>query len=194
MEKTLTIDNKAVNFKATGGTLIKYREQFGCEYFNDALILKDYENKMLEALQNKDLDTYKNLQIEYKELYSVIGYKLTWTMAKCANDTISDPVHWLKEFNSFPLTEEILPAVIGLFNKSMSSGDTQQEKSGKEEPLTSENFVACCLLCGLTMRDINEMSVGFLLNTIREHVQIKTGNSDSNTNTYSASQSDFDKF
>ena len=35
MEKTLTIDGRAINFKCTGGTLMRYRNQFGSEFFAD---------------------------------------------------------------------------------------------------------------------------------------------------------------
>lgn len=172
MIKSFKIGNKPLTLSATGGTLCIYKQQFGTEYYND---LKDESN----------LNTLKT------------GFQIVWSMAKTADPAIPDPDAWLSSFKSFPLVE-LLPDALSLLGKSF--GEIKKDKSSDEasKPLTSENLVACCLSCGLSMDDIQKMSIGFLLDTISAYIDIKTGKTAkeeaSKPKVRKATQIDFDLF
>lgn len=171
MIKSFKIGNKAVTLSATGGTLCIYKQQFGTEYYND---LKD----------ESSVNTLKT------------GFQIIWSMAKTATPDLPDPDAWLSSFKEFPLVE-LLPEALSLLGKSF--GEAKKEKSEESaKPLTSENLVACCLSCGLSMQDISEMSIGFLLDTISAYIDIKTGKTAKETaakpKKRQATQIDFDLF
>lgn len=84
MEKTLTIDGRAINFKCTGGTLMRYRNQFGSEFFAD-----------LASLSTAEKDPSKIN-------FSVIE-NMTWVLAKTADSTIPDPQAWFDSFEEIDI-------------------------------------------------------------------------------------------
>lgn len=86
MEKTLTIDGRAINFKCTGGTLMRYRNQFGSEFFAD-----------LASLSTAKKDPSKIN-------FSVIE-NMTWVLAKTADPTIPDPQTWYDSFDEIDIFE-----------------------------------------------------------------------------------------
>jgi hypothetical protein len=100
MEKTIEIDGKQIHFKSTAATPLRYKAQFGKDYFSEILKLEGFtklrtaKNKA-EALKGIDFDTF---------------YNLTWILAKTADDTIPEPLEWLDGFEEFPLFE-IIPQV-----------------------------------------------------------------------------------
>lgn len=170
MIKTFKIGNKPLTLSATGGTLCIYKQQFGTEYYSD---LKDTSRS----------NTLKT------------GFKLIWAMVKTANRDIPDPETWLNSFEEFPLVE-LLPDALSLLGKSFGESVKTSNSKG-EKPLTSESLVACCLSCGLSMNDIEQMSIGFLLDTISAYVEIKTGKNSKSTAQppkRKATQVDFDMF
>jgi hypothetical protein len=99
LEKTITIDGQDVKFKSTGATPLRFKAQFGKDYFSE--IMK--------------LDGLKNLRGKKGEINTkVIGsldfevfYNIAWTLAKTANKEIDDPITWLDKFETFPIMEII---------------------------------------------------------------------------------------
>lgn len=113
MEKTIYIDEKPVQLKSTGGTALRYKAQFGKDYF--AEILKLYP---LANLQGKD---FSELSIEdMKQLDFEVFYNLTWVLAKTANPSIPDPITWLDQFETFPI-EDVMPQLQDIIEATMSS-------------------------------------------------------------------------
>ena len=108
MEKTLTIDGKQVTFKSTGATPLRYKAQFGKDYFAEMLKLQS-----LQALQGGDIKAIES--IDFDALYNMV-----WTLAKTADKTIPEPIEWLDGFDEFPLFE-ILPELQDLMAKSLQS-------------------------------------------------------------------------
>ena len=90
MIKTVTIAGKPVDLKATGSTLIKYRNQFGRDLIND-----------FQAVQTA-FETEGEIN---GETFDIVA-KLTYTMAKQADKTITASLEdWLDEFDYFPISE-----------------------------------------------------------------------------------------
>lgn len=110
MEKTLTIDGRKVTFKSTGALPVRYKSQFGEDFFKDvmtALNVSELFGKELtiEEIKSVDFDVF---------------YRILWTMAKTADKDIPEPLDWLDEFDEFPLIE-ILPEVIDLLMANLYS-------------------------------------------------------------------------
>ena len=107
MEKTITIDNKEVRFKSTASTPLRYKAQFGKDFFADIL-------KMSSVLDKKKrINEDKIDKLDFEVFYNII-----WVLAKTADKTIPEPISWLDEFDEFPLFE-IIPEIQDLILSSM---------------------------------------------------------------------------
>jgi hypothetical protein len=113
MEKTLTIDGKQIRFKTSGAIPLRYKAQFGRDYFKDIL-------KMYPLLKNKGK---KKEEFDVKSLEALdfeVFYNLAWVMAKTADPTIAEPITWLDNFDVFPIAE-IMPELQDLMIASMQT-------------------------------------------------------------------------
>jgi hypothetical protein len=100
MEKTITIDNKEIRFKTNGATPLRYKAQFGRDYFKEILKMAPLQNlskKKTETIDAKDLE---DLDFE-------VFYNMAWIMAKTADSSIPEPIEWLEQFDEFPMAEVI---------------------------------------------------------------------------------------
>lgn len=86
MEKTLTIDGKKIRFKHTGGTLMRYRNQFNSEFFAD-----------LSALGAAQSDATK---VNFAVIENMI-----WAFAKTADNSVPDPQTWYDSFEEIDILE-----------------------------------------------------------------------------------------
>lgn len=106
MEKTVTIDGKEVRLKATAALPIRYKSQFGRDFFSDIL-------KLLKLFPLKDLDLDKD-EVDQDALKYIdhvdfeVFYNLIWTMAKNADKSIPDPETWFDQFDMFSLEDVYL--------------------------------------------------------------------------------------
>lgn len=110
MEKTLTIDGKEVKFKSTAATPLRYKSQFGKDYFSEILKMESLTNIKKEKIKAKDIQS-----IDFEVFYNII-----WVLAKTADKTIPEPMEWLDKFNEFPLME-IIPKLQDLIISSLQS-------------------------------------------------------------------------
>lgn len=110
MEKTIVIDGKQVNFKSTAATPLRFKAQFGKDYFAEIIKL----NKLSEF--KKDKYNYEALENADFEVF----YNIIWTLAKTADKSISEPITWLDEFEEFPLFE-IIPQIQDLITSSIQT-------------------------------------------------------------------------
>lgn len=85
MEKTLTIDGKQIRFKHTGGTLMRYRNQFNSDF------MKDFAVFSATSSTNYEHFSYECLE------------RIIWALAKTADDRIPDPQTWFDSFDDFDL-------------------------------------------------------------------------------------------
>lgn len=86
MEKTIMIDGKPVTFKSSGGTLIRYRNQFNQEFLTDYTALLN-ANGRLESFTTKSIE------------------QMIWALAKTADDRIPDLLSWYDSFETFDIWE-----------------------------------------------------------------------------------------
>lgn len=103
MEKTIVIDGKEVRLKSTGATALRFKAQFGKDYFAEIMklnVLKKLEGKNIDELSYEELD-----KLDFEVFYNVV-----WVMAKTAIKEIPDPLTWLDSFDEFPIID-IIPQV-----------------------------------------------------------------------------------
>lgn len=112
MEKTLTIDGKEVQFKATSGTFRRYRFHFRRDLLTDMQAL----GKRVKKLQDKKIQDELELQPAELEMFENIA----WTLAKTADDKIPGIDAWLDEFETFSIYE-ILPELLKIIAANMET-------------------------------------------------------------------------
>lgn len=111
MEKTIVIDGKKVSFKSNGATPLKYKAQFGQDYFKEILKMAP-----LEAFASKKKMDVKSLESLDFEVF----YNIAWIMAKTADPSIPEPIEWLEQFDEFPMVE-IVPELQELITATIQS-------------------------------------------------------------------------
>ncbi|MEK3814255.1 hypothetical protein [Bacillus sp. FSL K6-1284] len=115
MEKTLTIDGRQVRFKSTAATVLRYKAQFGRDFFADLLKMAP-----LTKLQEQGVTT-ENMNLEVMNFIDFeVLYNIAWVLAKTADKTIAEPVEWLDTFDEFPLMD-ILPELQELIEKALGT-------------------------------------------------------------------------
>lgn len=112
MEKTLKIDGKDVQFKATSGTFRRYRFHFRRDLLTDMQALGKRVKKL------KDKKTTDELELKPAELE--MFENIAWTLAKTADDTIPGIDDWLDGFETFSIYE-ILPELMTILSANMET-------------------------------------------------------------------------
>lgn len=110
MEKTIEIDGKQIRFKSTAATPLRYKRQFGKDFFAEIYKMEGMQKK----LQSKKLTDAEKLDGIDFELF----YNIAWVLAKTADDKIPEPLTWLDGFDVFPIGE-IFPELNELIVVSM---------------------------------------------------------------------------
>ncbi len=119
MEKTITIDGRPVRLKSTGATVLRYKQQFGQDYFSELLKLVKIAEP-LGTLESGELDL-SSMRTEDLALFDLeVFYNFVWVLAKTADKSIPEPIEWLEEFESFPIME-ILPEIMDLLSASIQT-------------------------------------------------------------------------
>lgn len=119
MEKTIEIDGKKVKLKSTGATPLRYKAQFGKDYFSELMkmgALQEFSKAAGEGediLKNIDPDTFDLIDFE-------VFYQIIWVMAKTADKSIPEPLEWLDGFDEFPIMD-ILTEIQDLLVSTLKS-------------------------------------------------------------------------
>lgn len=113
MEKTIEIDGKQVTFKSTGATPLRYKAQFGKDYFKEIMKLSTLEKLNKKNKNDLTVEDLEGLDFE-------VFYNIAWVMAKTANTDIPDPIAWLDTFDTFPMIE-VIPELQDLMLASLQS-------------------------------------------------------------------------
>jgi hypothetical protein len=100
MEKTITIDGKEIRFKTNGATPLRYKAQFGRDYFKEILKMAPLQNLSKKKTETIDAKSLEALDFE-------VFYNMAWIMAKTADSSIPEPMEWLEQFDEFPMAEVI---------------------------------------------------------------------------------------
>jgi hypothetical protein len=120
MEKTIVIDDRQVRFKTNGAIPLRYKAQFGKDYFKEIFKMLPLANleKKKNNLTPKDLE-----HIDFE-----VFYNIAWVMAKTAEPSIAEPLEWLGEFEEFPIAD-IFPELQELMLATMR---TSKKKTAAE--------------------------------------------------------------
>jgi hypothetical protein len=113
MEKTITIDGKQVTFKTNGATPLRYKAQFGKDYFKEILKMASFENLAKKKKESININDLEALDFE-------VFYNIAWIMAKTATPSIPDPIEWLEQFDEFPMIE-VIPELQDMILTSMQT-------------------------------------------------------------------------
>ena len=106
MEKTINIDGKEVALKSTGATPLRYKAQFGKDFFVEIA-------KMERLMERKGSNELESIDFE-------VFYNLTWLFAKTANKDIPALIEWLDTFDSFPI-EDVTGEIMELVTACIST-------------------------------------------------------------------------
>lgn len=119
MEKTIYVDDVPVKLKSTAATPLRYKAQFGVDYFSDLFKLaKVFDGVGTQDENEIDLSVISWEKISYLD-FQVI-YNFVWVLAKSADPSIPEPIEWLDQFDTFPI-KELLPQVTDLLSNSIQS-------------------------------------------------------------------------
>lgn len=110
MEKIITIDGQEVKFKSTGATPLRYKAQFGEDFFSAIAELGSVGKLTGKKANIEDLK-----KVNFDTLYNIC-----WVLAKTADKEIPTPMEWLDGFDSFPIMD-ILPELTELITSSIEA-------------------------------------------------------------------------
>lgn len=105
MEKTIVIDGKEILFKSTGATPLRYKQQFGKDFFAVLAGMEKAFNKDGGSMESIDFEAF---------------YNIAWTLAKTADKSIPTPMEWLDTFDEFPILE-IIPEIQDMLASLLNS-------------------------------------------------------------------------
>lgn len=134
MQKIVEIDGRQVLLESNAATPIKYKKQFGKDYFAELFkLVKSIGAKMPETLDSspdeipvEEPEAGEALDIEAMSWESLDRldfeplYNIVWTLAKTADKSLPDPETWLEGFDTFPLMD-ILTDAVELIGHSIES-------------------------------------------------------------------------
>lgn len=144
MEGTVDLGGSRVRLNACAGVIVLYRKQFGTEY------IYDYQ----------DCFTPEGVDLEK---YADTGLQLLWCMAKLADPNIPAIVEWLERLGGFDLNYA-LDMATELWSKSLE--DVQPVTDDEGEELTSENLIASITACGMTVADLEHLTLSMVLGAL----------------------------
>ncbi|MFR4413807.1 MAG: hypothetical protein ACLT4C_00030 [Butyricicoccus sp.] len=124
--KTIEVDGKEVQFRASAAIPRLYRNKFHRDIYKDL-------NELQKGIDENDTES-SNLDTFSLELFENIA----WLMAKHQNPDVPDtPEDWLDQFNTFSIYE-ILPQIIELWGlnveQQVESKKTSSDRAGNDNP------------------------------------------------------------
>lgn len=124
--KTIEVDDKEVQFRASAAIPRLYRNKFHRDIYKDL-------NELQKGIDESDAES-SSLDTFSLELFENIA----WLMAKHQNPDVPDtPEDWLDQFNTFSIYE-ILPQIIELWGlnveQQVESKKTLSDRAGNDNP------------------------------------------------------------
>ncbi len=131
MIKTITIDGKEVQFKASASFPLVYKANFNADILT---VIMPLISELLDGMDDILKESVKkdgNIELKPSTLSGLLQnvyslelidiMNLLWTLAKCADDTIPEPMKWFNQFDEFPVFDiavEVFPMLFeSLFSK-----------------------------------------------------------------------------
>lgn len=124
LRKTVVIDGKEVEFKASAAVPRIYRMKFRRDLFMDLQKVA----KSVKKKGKKDEEGTSEIPIEDLEMFENIAY----VMAKHADpeNTPAEIMEWLEQFNTFSIYQ-ILPAILELWNMNEETNSLAKKNTGQ---------------------------------------------------------------
>jgi len=130
MEKTITIDGKEVRFKASASFPLIYKANFNADILTIIMPLLSEVIGSADGMFTEDsfkdgslVLTPETISTALEGVYSlelIDIMNLLWTMAKCADDEIPEPMKWFGEFDEFPIVDIAIQVFPMLFSSLLS--------------------------------------------------------------------------
>lgn len=131
MLKTVTIDGKEVQFKASASFPLIYKANFNADILTIIMPLISELLDGMDDLLSEDMVKDGVLELKPSSLSGLLEnvyslelidvMNLLWTMAKCADSEIPEPMKWFGQFDEFPIFDiavEVFPMLFeSLFSK-----------------------------------------------------------------------------
>lgn len=177
VRRTIEIDGKEVAFKASAAIPRIYRLKFQRDIYKDI--------SLLEKSLGDNSEEESNLDLFSLEMFENIAF----IMAKHADPSIPDEVEdWLDEFNTFSIYQ-VLPQLIELWGMNIKTdAEAKKKLRPTEREMTTPLFLLRCLQIGLSLRDLDLLTVGMVNDIFIEN------QNDDYEYVPLATQEDFDKF
>ena len=175
IEKRIEIDGQQVPFRASAAIPRLYRSKFGQDIFQDLMKLGKAVNSVGSGeLPISDLEMFENV---------------AYIMAKHADPGQPEtPEEWLDQFDTFSIYE-VLPQLLELWHLNISTGVAAKKKTKpSSREMTTPLFMLRAVQMGVTVRDLDLMTIGLVLDMFTE------AQNDGYKYPDMATQSDFDRF
>lgn len=109
MDKTIIIAGVAVPLRKTGGTILRYKRQFGREFLSDLQKILTLRSSLTpETTSEEKAQIVLSTETEWM-------YDILFIMAQQANPAITDELEWLDQFDDFnvwQVFDQIMPLLI----------------------------------------------------------------------------------
>lgn len=176
IRKDIEIDGQMVAFKASAAIPRIYRLKFQRDIYKDLALLEKSIGDGKEESSNLDMFSL--------EMFENIAF----IMAKHADPSIPDtPEEWLDNFNTFSIYQ-VLPQLIELWGLNVKQMWKLKKLRPTEREMTTPLFLLRCVQLGLSMADLEMLSIGLINDMYSE------SRNDDYKYAELATQEDFDRF
>lgn len=181
-EKTVLISGKEVRFRSSAAIPRLYRVKFKRDIFKDLTKLeKSYKGKTDEG---------EEMQIEDLEIFENVADIMAWHADPTIPGTIEE---WLDEFEMFSIYQ-VLPEILELWGANLATDiESKKKRNPSAREITTPLFLLRCLEIGLSMSDLDLLTIGMVLDiwTEKGNDEYKYGEKEA---VRTAGQKDFDNF
>lgn len=147
MERKFEVEGQTIGVKCSAGTVRTYRNLFARDLIQDMVSLE------------KELVETKTLSAASAE----IAENVVYLMAKEYDDTIPAMNEWLSSFSPY-FVFNVVAQVIYMWRENLQTINSSKKKLKKtEREWTAALFLLRAVQLGLTMKDLNEVTVGMVL-------------------------------
>ena len=109
MDAKIRIDGREIPVRKTGGTVLRYKRQFGREFLQDLQKILVLRSKLTpDATSEEKAEIVLSTETEWM-------YDILFIMAQQADPSITDELDWLDsfdEFNVWSVFDQIMPLLI----------------------------------------------------------------------------------
>lgn len=115
MEGLLRVDGREIRLKATAATPIRYRSEFGVDFFRDVYRFGVSGNVIQKSNDGQTVSDAEWATVELDGLYRIL-----WAFAKEADKDILPFLDWIESFDILPF-EECAKAITPIISKLMQA-------------------------------------------------------------------------